>query len=137
MDLKSLLGIAPQTIEALMNQAAEFYSNGQFEKMRKVLSGVIALAPQDPRPHTLMGSSYLLEGRDREAEQAYATAYTHDPSDPYTLVALGELKLRSLDLQEAVAYFEKLFALKDSATHPAAQRGRELVREYHQRLSGQ
>ena len=110
VDIKSLLGIDADTIEVLMNRAATLYSEGQFEAMRKTLKGVIALAPHDPRPHTLIGSSYLIEGRDRDAEAAYRAAHERDQDDLYTLVALGELKLRALELKDAVTYFEKLFA---------------------------
>ena len=136
IDIKSLLGIDADTIEVLMNRAAALYSEGQFEAMRKTLNGVIALSPDDPRPHTLIGSSYLLEGRDRDADTAYQAAFERDPSDPYTLVALGELKLRALDLKSAVTYFEKLFTSTTDHTHPARLRGQALVREYHAKLGG-
>ena len=35
IDIKSLLGIDADTIEALMNRAAALYSEGKFEAMRK------------------------------------------------------------------------------------------------------
>ena len=74
--------------------------------------------------------------RDRDAETAYQAAYERDPNDPYTLVALVELKLRSLALKSAVTYFEKLFASATEDTHPARLRGQALVREYHAKLGG-
>ncbi len=136
MDIKELLGIDTETIDALLNRAATLYSEGQFDAMRKTLNGVIALAPEDPRPYTLIGSSYLLEGRDRDAETAYQAAYQRDQADPYTLVALGELKLRALELKDAVTYFEKLFEHPEGVAHPAVLRGQTLVSEYYAKLSG-
>ena len=136
LNVKTILGLNDDTTEALLNQAAKLYSDGQFEKMRKVLNGVVALSPHDPRPHTLIGSSFFLEGRDREAEAAYQRAYQNDASDAYTLVALGELKLRALELEAAVNIFEELFALPDIQKHPAAERGRELIHAYYQKLGG-
>ena len=136
LDLQSLLGISSDTVEALLNRAAALYSEGQFETMRKTLDGVIALSPDDARAYTLIGSSFIQEGRDRDAETAYTAAYERDAEDPYTLVALGELKLRALDLPAAVPLFEKLFALDPDGTHPAANRGRGLVQDYHTKLSG-
>ena len=134
--IKAILGIQDSTVEALLNQAASLYSDGDHPQMRKLLRGVIALAPDDPRPHTLLGSSYLLEGRDLDAERAYSEAYTRDSSDPYTLVALGELKLRSLQLEAAVMLFKQLFEHVDHQTHPAAIRAHQLLRDYYQRLGG-
>lgn len=135
-NLMTILGLNDDTTDALINQAALLYSDGQFEKMRKVLGGAVALSPRDPRPHTLIGSSFFIEGRDREAEAAYQRAYDCDASDPYTLVALGELKLRALELEAAVRVFEELFALPNIQEHPAAERGRELIHTYYQKLRG-
>ena len=124
--LTTILGLNDDTTDALLNQAALLYSDGQFEKMRKVLTAWLLLV-HTTHVHTLIGSSFFLEGRDREAEAAYQRAYQNDASDAYTLVALGELKLRALKLEAAVTIFEELFALPDIQEHPAAERGRELI----------
>jgi hypothetical protein len=50
------------------------------------------------------------------------------------LGALAEIKLRALKVAEAIPLFEKLFEADPAREHPAANRGREVVHEYHRRL---
>ena len=134
-ELKDILQIAGDDFEAMLHLATENYSDGKFSETRAILAGLIAINDADARLYKLLGSCLLLEDRHRDAEKAYEKAYGLDQQDPYTLVALGEIKLKSLNLSEAVPLFEKLFALDPDGEHPAANRGRRLVQEHYQKLS--
>ena len=90
---------------------------------------------KDPRPFKLLGSCFLLQQNFEKAESTYNIAMELDPNDPYTLVALGELRLKGLKIAEAVPLFEKLFQLDPDGEHPAANRGRKLVQDYYEKIS--
>ena len=51
------------------------------------------------------------------------------------MVSLGEIRLQSMKIREAKVLFDKLFALDPEGKHPAANRGRQLVRNFYQKLS--
>ena len=135
-DLKDLLQISEEDFEAMLRTAADAYTEGEFGTAITILSGLIALKATDSRPFKLLGSCLLLENRHTEAETTYAKALELDPEDPYTLVALGELHLKGLRFNEAVPLFERLFELDPKSEHPAANRGRKLVQDYYQKMSG-
>jgi len=134
-ELTDILQLAGDDFEAMLRLATENYSEGKFSETRTILAGLIAINDKDARVFKLLGSCLLLEDRHRDAEKAYAKAHELDAKDLYTLVALGEIKLKSLNIQEAVPLFEQLFALDPDGEHPAANRGRKLVQEHYQKLS--
>ena len=107
----------------MLHLATENYSDGKFSETRAILAGLIAINEADARLYKLLGSCLLLK------------AHTLDAQDPYTLVALGEIKLKALNIAEAVPLFEKLFAQDPEGEHPAANRGRRLVQDHYQKLS--
>lgn len=121
--------------EVMLRTALDRYSMAQFAEAETLLAGLIALAPDDARPYKLLGSIRLLSERRNEAAQAYQEAIRLDPADPYSLVALAEIRLHELRIEDAVALFEKLFALDPKREHPATLRGKYLVAEAYQRLS--
>jgi tetratricopeptide (TPR) repeat protein len=97
----------------------------------------MVLAKDDSRPVKLLGSTLQLQGKHQQAERVFERAQALDPTDPYVLVALGEIKLKSLKLEEAIPIFEKLFELDPKGMDPAANRGRDLVQSYYRRLAGE
>jgi len=136
-NLRDLLGFSPERCEEMLRAALECYADGDFAQTETILVGLMTLAADDPRPVKLLASTCMLQGKDREAEALYEQARKMDPADPYTLVALGEIKLKALELSEAVKIFEELFRLDPDGTMPAANRGRELVKSYYRTLSDQ
>ncbi len=135
--LRDLLHYPPERCEEMLRAALECYSAGEFAQAETILVGLISLDGDDARPVKLLASTSLLQNKHREAEQLYERAHQLDRKDPYTLVALGEIKLKSLKLEEAVPLFEALFALDPAGEMAAANRGRELVREYYRKLAGE
>ena len=134
--LRDILGFDGDIYEEMIRSAAQCYSNGDFKMACSILNGLIQLDNSDSRAYKLLGSSLLLQKRNADAEVAYETAVRLDPSDPYTLVALAELKLKGLKLNEALPYLEQLFKLDPSGQHPAVNRGKTLAADYYEKLQG-
>ncbi len=129
------LALPKSDCDAMLRVAVESYGAGNLQQAETILVGLIALDERDARPVKLLGSVLLLQERHREAEQAYELAFALEQDDPYTLVALAEIKLKALKLDEAIPLFERLFAMDPGGKHPAANRGRQLVRAFHDKLS--
>ena len=128
--------LSSDDFEAMLRSAAECYTNGALGQAITILAGLITIEKSDTRPFKLLGSCFLLQQNHEKAETTYARALELDPEDPYTLVALGELRLKGLKIVDAVPLFEKLFELDPGGKHPAANRGRKLVQDYYEKLSG-
>ena len=135
--LADLVKLSTENLESLLNTAVECYSDGDLARAEQILKGLILLSPKDARPVALYASTLLLQEKQLEAEEAYEQAYALDPNDMYVLATLGELKLKSLQIEAAAPYLEKLFALDPKGQHPAANRARQLVLEYYKKLGGQ
>ncbi len=131
---KGRLLLSKQDCEYILQKAVDAYSRGDWGETEKLLQGYIGIEPDDVRPWQLLGSTLLAQGQRRFAEKAYEKAYAIDPQDPYTLVALGEIALDALRIEDAKPYFEQLFALDKEGRHPAANRGRVILKQALERL---
>ena len=116
-------------ITGMLRAATACYSDGKLASVHAICAGIITLAPDDPRAHKLRAATYILERRHRDAESAYEAALKLEQNDPYSLVNLAEIKLRSLQFSAATALLHRLFALDPDKKHPAANRGRWLLQE--------
>lgn len=135
-NLRDILKISRARCEEMLRVAVDVYTHGDLTQAEIILVGLAALMHDDARPLKLLGSTLLLQARHIEAEAVYENALRLDGKDPYVLVALGELKLKSYKLQDAIPLFERLFAMDPNGEHPAANRGRELVHQAHATLAG-
>lgn len=133
--INDVFQISADDFEAMLRSAAECYTNGELGQAITILAGLITIKKTDARPFKLLGSCFLLQHNHQKAEAVYTKALELDPEDPYTLVALGELRLKSLQILEAAPLFEKLFEMDPEGEHPAANRGRKLVQDYYEKLS--
>ncbi len=134
-ELRELLMFSQEDYENMLRAALESYTGGELSQAEAILVGLMTLNDEDSRPVKLLGSALLLQGKHVEAERVYEIAHEMDPDDPYILVALGEIKLKALKIPEAIPLFERLFELDPDGMHPAANRGRELVQTYYQKLA--
>ena len=134
-DPRDVIVILPEDAEAMLRAAVDSYSAGKLSHAETILAGLIALKNDDARPVKVLASCMLLQQRHREAEAMYERALGLDADDPYTLVALAEIKLKALKVEDAISLLERLFALDPERSHPAANRGRQQVREFHARLA--
>jgi predicted Zn-dependent protease len=132
--LGDIVRLSDRDTESMLRSALEAYSAGQLKQAETILVGLIALDETDVRPVKLLASCLFLSDRHRDAEGMYEKARAMDPDDPYTIVALAEIRLKALQLDSAIELFEQLFALDPERTHPAANRGRQLVRRFHDLL---
>jgi tetratricopeptide (TPR) repeat protein len=134
--LRDLLGFSDADCDAMLRVAVECYGNGELAKAETILVGVMQLAERDARPVKLLASTLLLQEKHREAEALYERAHALDAADPYTLVALGEIKLKALKIKEAIPLFERLFDMDPDGKHPAANRGRDVVKSFYAKMKG-
>ena len=134
--LRELLRFSSEDKDDMLRAAVDCYGNGDLSQAETILVGLMSLDEADPRPVKLLASTLFLLGRHVEAEHFYERALALDGQDPYTLVALGEIKLKALKLRDAIPLFERLFELDPAGTHPAANRGRELVFQQYKRMTG-
>ena len=132
--LSDVLLFSSDDYEEMLRAAVEAYSADRLSHAETILVGLMTLDDDDVRPIKLLAACLLAQGRHRDAEAIYERALEMDADDPYTLVALGEIKLKTLELAAAIPLFERLFATDPNGEHPAANRGRQIVREYHDRL---
>lgn len=72
---------------------------------------VLALAPGSSRAHQLQAQSYQAQGRPHEAAAAYRSALEADPRSVELLLELGDLMRSQLQLEEALAYYTRAFAV--------------------------
>ena len=132
-ELRALLRIGNEDCERLLQKAADAFSAGKFFQAQAILTGLTALT-DDARPLKLLGSTLMQQRRHRAAAFIYRRALKLDPDDPYIIVALAELHLKSLRFDEALPLFKQLFALDPAGEHPAVNRGRQLVADYGDKL---
>jgi hypothetical protein len=135
-NLSEMLAFSSADCEEMLRAAVEAYAADRLSVAETILVGLITLNGEDKdvRPIKLLAAVLMAQGRHRDAERIYEQSLHLDPDDPDTLVALGELKLKTLEIGAAVPLFEKLFAADPNGEHPAANRGRHIVRQYHDRL---
>lgn len=135
LKLAELLALSDHDLSDILKAAVECYAEEDFVKTEAILMGLLSVDPNHLSGLKLLASTLLLQDRHREAEIIYQRAHTLDPADLYVLGALAEIKLRALKLQEAIPLFEKLFEADPNHEHPAANRGRDIVHDYHKKVS--
>lgn len=136
-ELRAMLLFSDGDYEAMLKAAVQLHQHGDLEQAETILVGLMTFDEDDLRPVKLLASTLFLKQRHAEAEDLYERALAKDGDDPYVLVALGEIKLRAFKLDEALPLFERLFAMDPNGTLPPANRGRQLVRDFHRRMSDQ
>jgi cytochrome c-type biogenesis protein CcmH/NrfG len=133
--LGEILAFSQAHRDELLRAALECYDARDFARGETILLSLTALDAHDQRALKLLASTLLQQGKHQDAERRYQEAYELDPKDPYTLIALAELKLKVLKIAEAVPLFNALFAMDPEGKHPAANRGREALRAYYELLA--
>lgn len=132
--LPALLPLSDESCDGMLRAAIECFGADELTEAEAILVGLVNLRPREARAIKLLAATLLKLQRTRDAELWYQRALRLDPDDPYVLVGLAELKLRALRIVEAVPLFTRLFELDPAGVHPAANRGRQLVAQYHGQL---
>lgn len=95
---------APVRVDALLAEAYDARNSGDIARAVDATLQAVAAAPDDPRPHSLLGSLYESAGRYREAIEEYQSAVDLDPAnrvDLYRMRLLQERLARSPQLEPA------------------------------------
>lgn len=132
-DLADVLGIQPDDCERMLRSAADCFARGQLREAEVILVGLNHLST-DLRALKLLASTLYAQQRHSDAIRLYEDIVQRDDTDPFVLVALGELKLKSLRVAEALPVFRRLFELDPEGDHPAANRGRYLLQQCTEQL---
>jgi len=89
---------------------------------------LLAMAPDSPRAHQLLGDLYRAQERPTDAEAEYKAGLRADPASLDLLVALGDLARYQARFEEAVGYYER--AVKISPRHYDALYGLGVAHSY-------
>jgi predicted Zn-dependent protease len=114
--------------EYMLKRAVEHYTESQLAECEKVLRGLLALEPNDARAWQLLGSCLAVQGYRQAAEKVFQRVLELAHDDPYALAALAEIALDALRWKEAKAYLKRLFDQDPDGKHPAANRGRFILK---------
>jgi predicted Zn-dependent protease len=118
----------------MLHLAVQYYGESRFAKAEELLQALVRLCPDDARPWQLLGSIMILNNRRIKAEAYYQRALELKPDEPYTLVALAEIALDALRIDQALPLLKRLFALDPDSKLAPANRGRLLLKQAYERL---
>lgn len=121
--------------EVMLGQALRQYADEQFASAEKLLRALRAMIPKDMRPIKLMAAIRQMQKRYAEAAILYASVLERDPEDPFIIVALGEIKLHTYRVVDAVPLFRRLLENERYRDHPATHRARYLVTRFLEQFS--
>ena len=107
---QQVLVVDPKNIDALMESARDYIAEGQGFYAIDPAKQVIALAPRDWRPLSLLGIAYSQVRRDDDAQAAWRAALALSPDNPavlanmaMTLAVKGDAAQAEVLLSRAVA----------------------------------
>lgn len=89
---------------------------------------LLAMAPDSPRAHQLLGDLYQAQQRPGDAEREYKSGLRAQPTSLDLLVALADLARHQARFEEAVGYYER--AVKISPRHYDALYGLGVAHSY-------
>ncbi|HID30483.1 MAG TPA: tetratricopeptide repeat protein, partial [Desulfobacterales bacterium] len=97
---------------AQMLLAKIYLAEGAPDLALEQLNLVLSKAPGNDRAYLLSGNAYFLKEDTKRARKAYARAAQIRPEDPAAYYQLGKLELRERRYDDAMAYLDKVLALK-------------------------
>lgn len=124
----------PQDPDAIVELAALYYQDNQFERAEEVLERGREVAPQEERIAMLLGQVYYQRAQaaqeDRQKElyaqagDAYAAATEIEPEDEDAYLAAGEAYDRAEQPAEAIKYWNEYLDLEPEGQQADAVRER-------------
>lgn len=124
----------PQDPDAIVELAALYYQDNQFERAEEVLERGREVAPQEERIAMLLGQVYYQRAQaaqeDRQKElyaqagEAYAAATEIEPEDEDAYLAAGEAYDRAEQPAEAIKYWNEYLDLEPEGQQADAVRER-------------
>ena len=86
---------------------AMYFSMGQGENARRVLTRAVTLAPQDARVQAFLGMVQMSSGDLIAAEASFQSALRLESDQPLALIGMGGLRYQQQQWKEAILYLEK------------------------------
>lgn len=134
-ELKDLLDVAPETMEALKGRAQFLMDGGQDERALIVIEMIEELDRSDPMPHLLAATLLLRAGRSDAAQKKIERVLERHPDHPDALVSMAELRIATGNLVEASKLLEKVNGQDPHALTDAGKRARSLAAAAHEQLA--
>lgn len=107
--------------------AHSLFTQGRYEESRIMLEGLLTLDPDNAYMHYLLGSTFSLQDRLKEALEAYSRSIELFPAYVSALVNRGEIYLKLGDFQRAAADLGKAVEMDPQAKDSSAHRARFLL----------
>jgi len=104
------LGKDPKLVEALEQIVAILVSQGKVPQARERVGRQIAMNPQDPRLHNLLGRVFVQSKNFVEAEATFKKAMALDGTMLSIYANLGDLYARQGKVEQAIGEFETIVA---------------------------
>lgn len=86
---------------------AMYFSSGQADNARRMLTKAAALAPNDAHVHAFLGMLQMSSGDLRSAETSLESALRVESDQPLALIGMGGLRYRQQRWPDAIRYLEK------------------------------
>jgi Tfp pilus assembly protein PilF len=86
---------------------AMYFSAGQGENARRVLTRAATLAPQDPRVQAFLGMVQMSAGDLKAAEGSFQSALRLESDQPLALIGMGGIRYQQQQWTDAITYLEQ------------------------------
>jgi tetratricopeptide (TPR) repeat protein len=104
------LKLDPHNALAQINLAIALYNVPDVDAARKEAEAAVALAPDSPQPHYILGLIAKQQGRVEDALASFRRVLRIDPRDVGTNVQIGQLLMQQRKYEEAAAAFRVALA---------------------------
>jgi predicted Zn-dependent protease with MMP-like domain/Flp pilus assembly protein TadD len=96
-----------ETLEAQLETAWKHLDAGDVKAARKAAEAALALSPEAPEPHTLLGALASVEGEPKAALEAFDRAMALDPEYFEPIFLAAQLQAAEGNLEEALTLCER------------------------------
>ena len=125
----TLLGVVedhPELTEALYSLSLIEVMVGNDEAQLDLLNRMLAVDPEDPRPHASLGEVHLKNGKLNEARESFERSIELEPENTVALVGYGNVLLRQGEFRAAEHQFDLVIA--NNPEYPFAYADRSQAR---------
>lgn len=113
-ELKKVLSIKPDFIQARENLGAIYTKNKMYNEAINEYRKIIELVPDSAKAHLELGKIYLIKKMYNEAEKEFKKALELDPKNVYAHYYMGEVYLAKEEYDNAISEYASAVALNSS-----------------------
>jgi tetratricopeptide (TPR) repeat protein len=117
--LSEAISLDPAFTDAYVERADLYIFRESYGRARSDIAKVIRLAPDDPRPNTLLGIILIMEGHFRTAAQELSTSIEKDPTYPLAYAWLGYVCEQEGSPQKAIQLYNDFLTYEPDSTFAA------------------